>query len=332
MSASMENATASTPLLRVAGLKKHFPIRSGVLQRTTGQIKAVDGVDFDIARGETFGLVGESGCGKSTVSSMLVGLNNPTAGDVKFEGESILGLSRRANPDLCRKVQIVFQDPYASLNRRRTVSEIVAEPLIIHKIEKGRALRLKVLELLSQVGLSAEHADRYPSQFSGGQRQRIGIARALALDPALIILDEPVSALDVSIQAQVLNLLKSLQQDMGLSYLFISHDLSVVKYMADRIGVMYLGRIVEVAETRTLFAQPRHPYTQSLLSAVPSDNPFARSMGKRILLTGDLPNPSGPPSGCRFHTRCFRSQPTCSVDEPVLRETGGHSVACHFPD
>lgn len=332
MSTEMASAGPVEPLLRVSGLKKHFPIRSGVLQRVSGHIKAVDGVTFDIRRGETFGLVGESGCGKSTVSSLLVGLATPSSGDITFEGRSIVGVSRRADPDLCRRVQIVFQDPYASLNRRRTVFQIVAEPLIIHKIEKGPALRARVLELLAQVGLTAEQADRYPSQFSGGQRQRIGIARALALNPALIILDEPVSALDVSIQAQVLNLLKSLQDKLGLSYLFISHDLSVVKYMADRIGVMYLGRIIEIGTTSDLFSNPRHPYTQALLSSVPSDNPFNRSLGNRLVLTGDLPSPSAPPPGCSFHTRCFRSQPDCAVRIPHLSEGEAHRVACHYPD
>ncbi|WP_332718967.1 ABC transporter ATP-binding protein [Pelagibacterium mangrovi] len=328
----MMSASPSDPVLRVSGLGKHFPVRTGVLQRVSGQIKAVDGVDFDIQRGETFGLVGESGCGKSTVSSMLVGLEKPSFGKITFEGRDITEASRKADADLCRNVQIVFQDPFSSLNRRMTVFDIVAEPLVIHGVASGDALRRRVNDLLTQVGLAPDHAMRTPGQFSGGQRQRIGIARALALEPRLIILDEPVSALDVSIQAQVLNLLKSLQRERGLSFLFISHDMSVVKYMADRIGVMYLGRIVEIADRASLFAHPRHPYTKALLSAVPSDNPFERSLDKRIILQGDLPSPVAVPPGCRFHTRCYKAQPRCASESPVLETDVSHAAACHYPE
>lgn len=327
------SADAAAPLLRVSGLKKHFPIRTGVLQRTTGFIKAVDGVDFDIAPGETLGLVGESGCGKSTVSSMLVGLTRPTEGRIEFGGRDITNVDRRGDAQLCRDLQIVFQDPYGSLNRRMRVFDIVAEPLLIHKIASGAKLRTKVLDVLATVGLNADHAQRYPSQFSGGQRQRIGIARALVLNPKLIVLDEPVSALDVSIQAQILNLLKRLQRQLGLSYLFISHDLSVVRYMADRIAVMYLGKIVETADRDPLFEAPAHPYTEALLSSIPSDDPAERSLGGRIILKGDPPSPANPPPGCAFHRRCFQAREKCAAKTPLLLPdvAGTHQVACFFP-
>jgi oligopeptide/dipeptide ABC transporter ATP-binding protein len=323
----------SSPLLEVQGLKKHFPIRTGILQRVTGAIKAVDGVNFAIGRGETLGLVGESGCGKSTVSSLIVGLLRPTEGQILFDGADITAADRSVNSQLCRDLQIVFQDPYSSLNKRMRVFDIIAEPLVIHGIASGTDLRGRVLQLMEQVGLSADHAQRYPAQFSGGQRQRIGIARALALQPRLIVLDEPVSALDVSIQAQILNLLKWLQAELGLSYLFISHDLSVVRHMADRVAVMYLGRIVEMATRDQLFAAPAHPYTQALLSSIPSDDPARRALKHRIILKGDPPSPANPPPGCPFHLRCFRADDTCAAEIPVLdaRLGGDRRVACFFP-
>ncbi|MCA0425050.1 MAG: ATP-binding cassette domain-containing protein [Proteobacteria bacterium] len=328
-----ETVHPAQALLRVENLRKYYPKRSGLLQRVTGAVKAVDGVDFTIGEGETLGLVGESGCGKSTISSMIVGLNSPTGGSIHFDGLDITNLKRQHNGKLCRELQIVFQDPYSSLNPRMTIFETVAEPLVIHEGLAGTALRDRVMTLLAQVGLRDEHAGRYPSQFSGGQRQRIGIARALALNPRLIVLDEPVSALDVSIQAQILNLLKKLQRDLGLSYLFISHNLSVVRYMATRIAVMYLGRIVEVADRETLFAQPAHPYTRALLSSIPSDDPFVRVLGDRIKLAGDAPSPAAPPPGCPFHVRCFQAQPNCAVQVPDLtpRGTPAREVACHYP-
>jgi len=326
-------ALAADVLLSVRGLKKHFPTRHGVLQKVRGTVRAVDGVDFEIARGETLGLVGESGCGKSTVGSMLLGLAKPTAGEIIWAGEDIAGVSHQRRPQLSREVQIVFQDPYSSLNRRMRVFDIVAEPLIIHKLARGEALRSRVHELLAHVGLSPEQAERTPAQFSGGQRQRIGIARALALNPKLIVLDEPVSALDVSIQGQVLNLLKRLQRQFGLSYLFISHDLSVVRHMADRIAVMYLGKIIETGSREQLFRAPSHPYTEALLSAVPSANPSQRSAKRRIVLEGEPPDPSRPPEGCSFSSRCFRAEEVCRQRPPDLRSRGGaQAVACFFPE
>jgi len=334
--AMVEPITASGPaktLLKVEGLQKHYPKRSGIFQRVSGAVKAVDGVDFTISEGETLGLVGESGCGKSTISSMIVGLNTPTRGTVYFDGRDITALKRLHSGKLCRELQIVFQDPYASLNPRMTIYETIAEPLVIHGVLSGNALRHRVLELLKQVGLNEDHAARYPSQFSGGQRQRIGIARALALNPRLIVLDEPVSALDVSIQAQILNLLKNLQRQLGLSYLFISHNLSVVRYMATRIAVMYLGRIVEIAERDALFAKPAHPYTQALLSSIPSDNPLERALGNRIKLAGDPPSPTNLPPGCAFHARCFQSRLKCASERPmlILRGMPTREVACFYP-
>jgi oligopeptide/dipeptide ABC transporter ATP-binding protein len=327
-------SVGSTPLLSVRGLKKHYAIKGGVFGRAIGSVKAVDGVDFDIHEGETLGLVGESGCGKSTLGSMIVGLNRPSAGRILLRDEDISGVSHQGRPDLCRDVQMVFQNPIASLNRRMRVFDIVAEPLIIHGLARGNALRSRVYELLAAVGLNPAQAERIPAQFSGGQRQRIGIARALALEPKLIVLDEPVSALDVSIQAQVLNLLKKLQKDLGLAYLFISHDLSVVHYMADRVAVMFLGKVVETSTREQLFREPSHPYTQALLSAVPSDNPFERSVRRRIVLKGDLPSPSNPPPGCSFHVRCFQAREQCSQEAPALINRAGcdHPVACFFPN
>jgi oligopeptide/dipeptide ABC transporter ATP-binding protein len=320
--------------LSVQGLKKHFSTRGGILKRVTKTIRAVDGVDFEIGRGETLALVGESGCGKSTTGAMLLGLTKPSEGRIVWAGQDIAGISHQRRRDLCRDIQIVFQDPYSSLDRRMRIFDIIAEPLIIHGVTGGGAtLKARVHELLTCVGLGAQHAERFPSQFSGGQRQRIGIARALALEPKLIVLDEPVSALDVSVQAQVLNLLKRLQRQFGLSYLFISHDLSVVRYMADRVAVMYRGKIVETATRDALFNAPAHPYTQALLSAVPSENPWKRSTRQRIILRGDPPDPATSLQACDFATRCFRAKAECGQEVPALVTRGGinHPVACFFP-
>jgi oligopeptide transport system ATP-binding protein len=317
-------------LLEIEHVSKHFALRRGaILASQIGLVRAVDDVSFTIARGETLALVGESGCGKSTTGRLILRLLEPTGGSIRFKGQEITGLGKVEMRRLRRHMQIIFQDPYASLNPRMTVGETLAEPTRLHGIAEGREVDERVRELLNLVGLLPEHARRYPHQFSGGQRQRIGIARALAASPELIVCDEPVSALDVSIQAQVVNLLQNLQQRFGLSYLFIAHDLSVVKHISDRVAVMYLGGLVEIADKRALFARPRHPYTRALLSAIPKAHPGLR--GNRIILAGDVPSAMAPPSGCRFHTRCVHAVERCKREMPALqRIEPGHWVACHF--
>jgi len=318
-------------LLSVKDLKKYFPIRKGLFANTVGQVKAVDGVSFDVARGEVLGLVGESGCGKTTTGRVILRLIEATAGQVLFEGKDVLALGKRDLRAIRREMQIVFQDPYSSLNPRLTVGSMIEEALAIHKLASGAKAKERVAELLTLVGLSPAHARRYPHEFSGGQRQRIGVARALAVDPKLIIADEPVSALDVSIQAQILNLLKDLKKDLGLTYIFIAHDLAVVEHISDRVAVMYLGRIVELAGSRPLYAEPRHPYTRALLSAIPVAEPSRQK--ERIVLTGDVPSPAKPPPGCPFHPRCFMAKERCKTDVPLLREIKpDHWSACHFAE
>src|SRR5882757_1030726 len=326
---------ASEPLLRVTDLVKHYPVTSGAIRKkNVGALRAVDGVSFELQRGETLGLVGESGCGKSTLSQTLLRLVEPTSGHAYFRGRDIFAMSRQELKDFRRKVQIVFQDPFESLNPRMTIGQIVAEPWAIHRgIVERPAQRSRAAELLELVGLKAKHIDRYPEQFSGGQRQRIGVARAIALNPEIIICDEPVSALDVSVQAQVVNLLQDLQKELGLSYLFIAHDLAVVRHIADRVAVMYLGKMVEYGTESSIFERSRHPYTEALVSAVPVAK-FERARRERILLVGEVPSPANPPSGCRFHTRCRYAESICQESEPELSARGvpGHEAACHLAD
>ncbi|MBD3781427.1 MAG: dipeptide ABC transporter ATP-binding protein [Micrococcales bacterium] len=324
-------------VLSAQNLVKHYPIRRGVLRRTVGHVKAVDGVSFDLHKGETLGIVGESGCGKSTLGRLLMRLEEPTSGSVVFEGQDWSGASPKDTRRLRRDIQIVFQDPYTSLNPRMTVGDIVGEPFEIHAdvVPKG-GRRKRVQELLDLVGLNPEHINRYPHQFSGGQRQRIGIARGIALNPKVLVCDEPVSALDVSVQAQVVNLMEKLQDELGLAYVFIAHDLSVVRHISDRVGVMYLGRMAELGEEDEVYARPTHPYTQALLSAVPVPDPTLRGKRDQIVLVGDVPSPANPPSGCRFHTRCWKAQDVCSQQEPQLELRddghGAHLSACHFAE
>ena len=318
-------------LLEVKDLVKYFPVRGGVFSRVRNYVRAVDGVSFDLEPGETLGLVGESGCGKSTTGRAILRLIEPTSGEVNFEGTDVCSLNRESMRKLRREMQIIFQDPYASLNPRMTVGSIVGEPLTIHGIAKGKEKEEQVASLLHRVGLRPEHIRRYPHEFSGGQRQRIGIARALALNPKLIIADEPVSALDVSIQAQVINLLEDLQKEFGIAFVLIAHDLAVVQHVSDRIAVMYLGKIVEMATADKVVMEPKHPYTEALLSAVPIPDPTLKK--KRMILTGDVPSPVNPPSGCRFHTRCPYKEDRCVAEEPPMREIStGHFAACHFSE
>ncbi|WP_261989153.1 ABC transporter ATP-binding protein [Streptomyces sp. uw30] len=321
-------------LLKVTGLKKHFPIRKGLLQRQTGAVRAVDGIDFEVRKGETLGVVGESGCGKSTMGRLITRLLEPTGGSVEFAGRDITHLGVGQMRPMRRDVQMIFQDPYSSLNPRHTIGTIVGAPFKLQGVQPEGGVKKEVQRLLSVVGLNPEHYNRYPHEFSGGQRQRIGIARALALNPKLVVADEPVSALDVSIQAQVVNLLDDLQEELGLTYVIIAHDLSVVRHVSDRIAVMYLGKIVELADRESLYKAPMHPYTKALLSAVPIPDPKRRGVkSERILLRGDVPSPISPPSGCRFHTRCWKATEICRTTEPpLLQLRPGQQVACHHPE
>jgi oligopeptide/dipeptide ABC transporter ATP-binding protein len=321
------------PLMRLTGVKKHFPITQGIiLQREVGRVHAVDGVDLEVLPGETLGVVGETGCGKSTLGRVMCRLLEATEGKVEFEGRDITHLKGKELRTLRRRVQMIFQDPYSSLNPRKRVGQIIGDPFQIHGIGDGKERKLRVQELMERVGLNPEHYNRFPAEFSGGQRQRIGVARALALRPKLIICDEPVSALDVSIQAQVINLLEDLQEEFKLTYVFIAHDLSVVRHVSDRVAVMYLGKIVELANAKRLYAEPKHPYTGALLSAVPVADPDLASKRERVILYGDVPSPIEPPPGCRFHPRCPKAQQRCIDEEPPLeRKVADDLAACHFP-
>ncbi|NJC97020.1 MAG: peptide ABC transporter substrate-binding protein [Anaerolineales bacterium] len=333
MSTTDNNNNNNEVLLKVEDLMMHFPIYRGVFQRQVGAVRAVDGVTFDIHRGETLGLVGESGCGKSTTGRTILQLYRPTAGAVHFEGTDLVNLKGEELRKMRRKMQMIFQDPYASLNPRMTVADIVGEPLMVHNVGTGKEIVERVQHLLELVNLNPSFASRYPHEFSGGQRQRIGVARALALQPSFIICDEPISALDVSIQAQVVNLLEELQEQFNLTYLFIAHDLSMVRHISDRVVVMYLGVFVELADRETLYSNPLHPYTQALLSAVPVPDPVADAKRQRTILTGDVPSPANPPSGCRFRTRCPIAEARCAESRPEFREIKpGHFVACFFAE
>jgi oligopeptide/dipeptide ABC transporter ATP-binding protein len=322
---------APKPLLEVNNLQKYYPVKQGILKKTVGYVKAVDGVDFSIGYGETFGLVGESGCGKTTIGKSILRLTEPTGGQVMFDGRDLLQMDKETLRQERRNMQIIFQDPYGSLNPRMTVGELIGEPMIKHNLATGEANRNRAKELMEIVGLNPRHIKRYPHEFSGGQRQRIGVARSLSLNPRLIVCDEPVSALDVSIQSQILNLLEDLQQQFGIAYLFIAHGMAVVKHVSARVGVMYLGKIVEIAKTEEVFDHCRHPYTQALMSAIPIPDVAARK--GRIILQGEIPNPLNPPSGCRFHPRCQMAQLICKEQEPQLKMINQeHSVACHFAE
>jgi oligopeptide transport system ATP-binding protein len=328
----------SSNLVEVDHLKVHFPILSGIFQTESGRVRAVDDISFEIRKGETFGLVGESGCGKSTTGRAVIRLRNPTAGRVLFDGKDLMELSRKELRKMRRRMQIIFQDPYSSLNPRMTVGSIISEPLETHNLVSGKARVERVKELLALVGLNPNYTNRYPHEFSGGQRQRIGVARSLAVEPEFIVCDEPISALDVSIQAQVLNLLVELRETFGLTYLFIAHDLSVVRHISDRVGVMYLGKLVEVGPPSAIYETPGHPYTRALLSAVPIPDPKAERRRKRVILTGDVPSPANPPDGCRFHTRCWLYErlgrpEQCRTQDPELRTVApDHQAACHFAE
>ncbi|WP_370947199.1 ABC transporter ATP-binding protein [Amycolatopsis sp. cg5] len=327
----------TSPLLEASDLTMHFPVRGGaIFKRRVGSVQAVDGIDLTVHEGESFGLVGESGCGKSTTGRLLARLLEPTAGKITYAGRDITHSSRKELAPIRSEIQMIFQDPYSSLNPRHTVGSIVAGPMEVNNIDPPGGRKKRVQELLETVGLNPEHYNRYPHEFSGGQRQRIGVARALALEPRLIIADEPVSALDVSIQAQVVNLLQRLQRDLGIAFVFIAHDLAIVRHFSQRIAVMYLGKIVEVADRADLYGNPQHPYTHALLSSVPEADPDSEAHRERIRLTGDVPSPINPPSGCRFRTRCWKAQDICASEEPPLTQltsaTSGHLAACHFPE